>query len=83
MARRQPHCPASASYRRNHAPDGIHEERLPRNMAYSRERITLPMTLLPVLMGKTIDDLHAARTGTRPDGPAAKENTPGPRPRSR
>jgi hypothetical protein len=73
MAKRKPYCPASVSYRATHAPEGIHEERLPRNMAYSRERITLPMTLLPVLMAKTIDDLHAARTGEKPNEPSLRK----------
>jgi hypothetical protein len=53
------------------APDGIHEERL--NMAYSRQRTTLPMTLLPTIMGAVIDDLHAARKGEKPDEPALRK----------
>jgi len=31
------------------------------------------MTLLPTLMGKVIDELHAARTGTRPDEPPLRK----------
>lgn len=56
--------------RYSRAPDGIHEEFI---SSYKRERITLPMTLLPVLVGKTIDELHARRTGERPDDPPLRK----------
>ncbi len=56
--------------RYSRAPDGIHEESI---SSYKRERVTLPMTLLPVLMGKTIDDLHAKRTGEKPNEPPLRK----------
>ena len=52
------------------APDGVHEEVM---ASYRRPRVTLPMTLLPVLMGKAVDDLHATRTGLKPDEPPLRK----------
>ena len=46
---------ASTSYRRNQAPDGIHEESI---SSYRRERVTLPMTLLPALVNEQTQALH-------------------------
>lgn len=52
------------------APDGIHVEAI---ASYKRERITLPMTLLPVLVNEETQRLHAARTGERPDDPPLRK----------
>ena len=77
LLRGEPRGPAArgstneaTAQRYSRAPDGIHVEAI---SSYKRERVGLPMTLLPVLMGKTIDDLHAARTGEKPDEPPLRK----------
>jgi len=75
MARRQPYDPAriSTAERRKRAPDGVYEEQLSCNGGHVRERVAFPMTLLPELVYKAMDELHAKRTGQRPKDPPLKK----------
>ena len=71
--RRQPFCPASNTRRHHHAPEGVYAEQISCNRGHVRERVAAPMVLLPALMAEQIQELHAARTGQRPDDPPLRK----------
>ena len=75
MAKRQPYNPAriSTAERRAQAPEGVYDEQLSGNSGHVRERVALPMTLLPAIVENFTQQLHAKRTGTRPDDPPLKK----------
>ena len=75
MAKKQPYNPAriSTAERRAQAPDGVYDEQLSCNRGHVRERVALPMTLLPALYDQLVSQLHAKRTGTRPNDPPLRK----------